>query len=127
MNKATIKKYASRITHTETSGKSTLFYIGDNFIIEASQCFCDLKNKKDLMNIWKKHGYISKVLPSYISICTYYYNEKGCRGLYNIIEKLSADGKRREINFNYLKEATPENMLELVAECIRLAVKAKAI
>ena len=127
MTEATRKKYLDRITSKDTSGTRTVYGVGDNFTIIASRCAHDLNSKRDLMNIWKKHGYISKVLPSYISIRTYYYNEKGCWGLYNVTEKLSADGKRQEINFNYLKEATPENILELVAECIRLAVKAKAI
>ena len=130
MTKATQKKYLARITGTEkrgSRGQITLYYIGENFTVEALRCEPDLSNAHSLVNLWKKAGYIPEVLPSYISIDTFYRNADGCWGLYNITEKESDDGKRREINFNYLREATDENELELVAECIRLAVKAGAI
>lgn len=52
---------------------------------------------------------------------TYYYDINGNRwGLYNITEKLSDDGNRRVINFDYLREWTQDNINELVAECIRM-------
>lgn len=120
--------YLDLVTSIEKQGTRTLYHIGKNFIVEASRCECDLKSPRALMNIWKKRGYIAEALPSHIVIDTYYTDKEGnCWGLYNITEKNSEDGKRRVLNFDYLREATPENELELVAECIRLAAEAGAI
>lgn len=129
MTKATQKKYLARVTDIEpiAGSKRTYYHVGESFLVEVTRCEHDLKDKNCLMRLWKKYGYISEVLPSYIAIDTYYRDADGCHGLYNITEKDSDDGKRREINFDYLREATDENELELVAECIRLAVRAGAI
>ena len=119
--------YLDLITSTEKQGTRTLYHIGDRFTIEAMTVTHDLNNAHDLMNLWQKHGYITEKLTSHISIETYYTDEAGCWGKYNITEKTSDDGKRRVINFDYLREATPENELELVAECIKLAVEDNAL
>ena len=128
MTEATRRKYLARITGTEKSGLRTIYHIGDNFTVEAGRVPCNPNDPGDLNHLWKKHGYIKNYLNSYIFIHTYYTDIKGyCWERYNITEKNSEDGKRRVINFDYLREATPENELELVAECIRLAARAKAI
>ncbi len=128
MAEATKKSLLSLITSTEKQGTRTLYHVGSRFTVEAMTVEHDLSRARDLMNIWKKAGYISKALPSHIAIYTYYTDNDGnCWGYYNITVKRSEDGKRRVIDFDYLREATPENEFELVAECIRLAVRAKAI
>lgn len=117
--------YMALVTSTETRGSRTLYHIGDRFIVDTVKVDADLKSEKSLMNMWKRAGWIKKALPSYISVQTYYTDECGqCWGYYNITEKPSDDGRRRVINFDYLREATPENERELVAECIRLMVEA---
>ena len=128
MTEATKKSLLSLITSTERQGMRTLYHVGSRFTVEATTVEHDLSSARDLMNIWKKAGYISKALPSHIAIDTYYTDNDGnCWGYYNITVKPSDDGKRRVIDFDYLREATPENELELVAECIRLAVEDNAL
>ena len=128
MKNATITKYMSKVTDIEEIGRHRVYHVGTSFTIEATTCEHDLKSRYDLMNQWKKAGFIVQKLPTHISITSYYTDENGqCWGRYNIMHKKSEDGKRSVVNFDYLREATPENERELVAECIRLAVKDKAI
>lgn len=117
--------YMALVTSTETQGTRTLYHIGSRFIVETVKVEADLKRKNSLMNLWKKAGVIKKTLPSYISISTYYTDECGvCFSRYNVTAKPRDDGRGMVINFDYLREATPENERELVAECIRLMVEA---
>lgn len=127
MTKQTINKYFQFVTKIEdVADTRTMYHIGDRFIVEVTRCTCDNSNPRSIMNIWKNFGYISAVLPSHLSVRTYYTDDAGnCWGRYNITEKDSEDGKRRVINFDYLREATPENEMELVAECIRMFKKAE--
>ena len=128
MTNATINKYLSKVDRIEGSDTHKMYYIGPSFIVETSTVSHDLKSRHDLMNIWKKSGAIEKKLPTHISVNTYYTDEAGnCWGRYNITVKESDDRKRLVIDFDYMREATPENGRELVAECIRLAAKAGAI
>lgn len=74
--------------------------------------------------LWKKHGYIDRILETYWSITTY-ATENGRKGTcwrrYNPQTKLSEDGKRQVINFEWMFEATEENRQKLIAEVERLA------
>lgn len=128
MTEKTIRKYMEKVTKIEPCGENRKFYhVGDNFIVETCAVRHDLENPHDMMWLWKKYGYTDKLLQSHVNVQTYYTDPDGrCWGKFNITEK--DEGKiRRVINFDYMREATPENERELVAECIRLAVKAKAI
>ena len=120
------ERYLDLITSTEKQGTRTLYHVGDRFTVEAMTVTHDLKDRHDLMNLWKKGGFIQKALPTHIAVDTYYYdNEGNCWGKYNVTVK--AAGNRRILDVDYIKEATPENELELVAECIKLAVEDGAI
>lgn len=124
MTTSTINHYLQFITKIEELAEGTrwFYHIGDNFIIEVTKITHDLKNKKDMMNLWKKHGYISEALSTHISIHTYYTDvNNNCYGYYNIQHKRSEDGKRVVIDFDYIKEFTPDNVNELLAECIRMS------
>jgi hypothetical protein len=89
--------------------------------VEVTRCDHDLNNPHDNMRVCRKAGFIKTMLPTHIAVETYYYDINGnCWGLYNITEKLSDDGNRRVINFDYLREWTQDNINELVAECIRM-------
>ena len=128
MTNATINKYLAKVDRIEGSETHKMYHVGPSFIVETSTVSHDFKSRHDLMNVWKKAGFISKKLPTHISVNTYYTDEKGqCWGRYNVTIKPSDDGKRQVVNFDFLREATPENERELVAECIRLAVNAGAI
>lgn len=120
--------YLDLVTSIEKQGTRTLYHVGDRFTVETMTVTHDLKDRHDLMNLWKKGGFIQKALPTHIAIDTYYYdNEGNCWGKYNVTVKSSEDGKLRLLDMDYLREATPENELELVAECIRLAVEDNAL
>lgn len=93
-----------------------MFYINDNFIVEALIVNHDLNSKNDLMRLWKKSGFIKKMFSTHICIDTYYTDKDGmCWGFYNITHT-----PEHKIDFNYILEATEENIKMLVAECIRM-------
>lgn len=123
MNANTIKHYLQFVTKTvdDFTGAITFKSLDRRFTIVAHKCTHDLNSKSDLMNLWKKHGFIAEVLPTHIHIDTYSTDNEGrCFGRYNITTKLSEDRKRTVIDFDYLKEWNENNINELVAECMRL-------
>lgn len=89
-------------------------------MIELSEC----KNpggKNALPVLWKKHGFIDRVLETYICIHTEVTDTEGnSYRAYNPQTKLSEDGKRYVINFDWMFENTEENKQRLIDECIRL-------
>lgn len=90
---------------------------GEKLTVELVKIIDDLKDRKSFMNLWKKEGYIKEVLPSRWSIHTYVDDSDGnCRGAYNPMHKLSDDGKRYVINFEWMFEATEENKEKLLEE-----------
>lgn len=118
-----INHYLQFITSTEVhnNGNQISYHVGDNFEIVVSKCDHDLSYKRDMMRLWHKAGFIKTMLPTHISVDTYYYDKDGnCWGLYNIMHALSADRRRLVIDFDYLREWTQDNINELVAECIRM-------
>lgn len=128
MTSATIRRYLSRVTGTEDMSETRrVYHVGPRFLVEVTACHHDLTSRHDLMNVWKAAGYIPAALSTHLAVDTYYYDDGGnCWGRYNITTKAGPGGEF-VIDFDYLREATPENERELVAECIRLAVKAGAI
>ena len=118
-----IKHYLQFVTKSvdEFTGAITFTSLDGNFQIFAHKCEHDLRYKHDLMNLWKKHGFISETLPTHICIDTYYTDcNNNCYGWYNITHKRSEDGKRTVVNFAYLREWNDDNIAELVAECLRM-------
>lgn len=123
MTRSTINHYLQLITNTEVhnNGNRITYHVGDSFIVDVSKCEHDINNKHDNMRLWRKAGFIATMLPTHISVDTYYYDINGnCRRLYNVTHKLSADRRRLVIDFDYLREWTQDNINELVAECIRM-------
>ncbi len=125
MTKSAINHYLQFVTMTKTKekGSGTRVYtsLDGHFEIYVSCCTHNLKCETDLMNLWKKSGFISEKLSTHIDVTTYFTDDNNnCFGYYNIFHKLSKDGKRMIINFDYLREWTKENIAELVAECVRL-------
>lgn len=118
-----INHYMKFVTGVETrvDNRGILYHIGDRFAVEVTRRDHDLKDPHDLMRVWRKAGFIKNMLSTHITVDTYYYDINGnCWGLYNVTHKLSDDGNRRVINFDYLREWTQDNINELVAECIRM-------
>lgn len=114
----TIKQTAETVwfyTFTDTNAK------GEKLIIELNKCEDWKESKKSLPKLWKKGGYINRVLETYWSIQTYVKDSEGNSfGKYNPQHKLSEDGKRIVINFDWMFEATEENKEKLINEVYRL-------
>ena len=122
MSKYTVEKGNGSLTWihvTEPNEK------GEKLLIELSECE-NPGGKNALPVLWKKHGFIDRVLDAYICIHTYVTDTEGnCYGRYNPQTKLSDDGKRHVINFDWMFENTEENKQKLIDECIRIFESAK--
>lgn len=93
---------------------------GEQLIVELTNCYPDNTSKYSLPNLWKEHGYTTKIFDNYICVSTYATDNKGyCRGYYNPQEKPTADGKRRAINFDWMLEVTKENTEKILKEIYR--------
>lgn len=93
---------------------------GETLVIELVEC-TNSGGKNSLPYLWEKHGYTDRVLETYLSIHTYCTDSEGnCYNRYNPQLKLSEDGKRYVINFDWMFENTEENKQRLINECIRL-------
>lgn len=107
-------QYITRID--EMPGDRWFVYSGEDFVIELSIIKHDLTNKNDLMNLWKKHGYIKETIPTHIAITTYHTEpDGGCYGRYNITHTA-----HRKLDFDWILPYTPGNAAQLIAECIRM-------
>ena len=96
---------------------------GEILIIELTEC-TNIGGKNALPVLWKKYGYMNRVLDTYLSIHTYCTDSEGrCCCCYNP-QITVADG-RRVINFAWMLENTEENKQKLIGECIRLFESAK--
>ena len=116
----------SKYTVEKGCGSLTLIHVtepnekGETLLIELSEC-TNPGGKNALPVLWKKHGFIDRVLETYICIHTYVTDTEGnCFGRYNPQTKLSDDGKRHVINFDWMFENTEENKQKLIDECIRI-------
>ena len=93
---------------------------GETFTIELSKR-TNCGGSHALPVLWHKNGMIDRVLETYWSIETYATDTEGnCYGRYNPQHKLSEDGKRAVINFNWMFETTEENKEKLLNEVFRL-------
>lgn len=115
----------------EQTAEITWFYTfsdvnekGEKLIIELTKC-TDSYLPKSLPKLWKKSGYIDRVLETYWSIETYVKDTEGNSfGIYNPQHKINEDG-RAVINFDWMFEATEENRKKLINEVYQLFSSAK--
>ena len=98
---------------------------GERVIAEISECYpSDGKGwgKHGLPTLWHKAGYTKEVLPNYLCLHVWAYDKDGqCWGMYNPQSKLSWDGKRFVIDFDWILTVSPENRDRLLAEVVRRA------
>lgn len=93
---------------------------GEKLVIELRKC-TNCGGNNALPVLWKKHGYIDRVLETYWSISTYVRDTEGnCYGMYNPQHKLREDGKGMVIDFTWMLEATEENKEKLIDEVFRI-------
>lgn len=89
---------------------------GERIMIEFSYCFPDNTNKNSLPNLWKKYGYIDRVLESYISIDVIATDKDG-----NSWGKYNPQVKSNKINFDFMLEVNKENKIKLMETVAKLA------
>ena len=116
----TIKQTAETVwfyTFTDTNAK------GEKLIIELNKCEDWKESKKSLPKLWKKGGYINRVLETYWSIQTYVKDSEGnSYGMYN--PQVKKENGKPSINFDWMFEATEKNKQKLINEVYRLFSKA---
>ena len=97
---------------------------GERVICEITECYPDKEGwgKNSLPVVWKKAGYTKEVLPNYLCLHTYVYDEDGsCWGRYNPQDMETWDGKRWVIDFTYMLPVSQENIDYLLSEVVRKA------
>lgn len=98
---------------------------GERVVAEISECYpSDGKGwgKYGLPTLWHKHGYTEEVLPSYLCLTVWAYDENGqCWGMYNPQHMLAWDGKRGILDFDWVLPVSQENVKRLLAEVVRRA------
>ena len=96
---------------------------GEKLRLWISKC-TDNDNINSLPKLWHRNGETKTVLPTYWSVKTYCFDEKGnCYGEYNPTVKIYESGKRLVLNFDWMLEATEENKEKLIKEVYRLFIK----
>lgn len=125
-NEYTIEKRTEKdtiYTFTEPNDK------GEKVVVDIVECE-NFGGNKSLPYLWKKHGYIDRVLETYLSVKVYVYDTDGnCYGRYNPQEKLHIEkdnkGKiivmRPVFDFDWMFEATEENKKKILDEVYRRA------
>lgn len=117
MMEYTIEKGDGSITwiHVVESNKK-----GETLTIELVECV-NPGGKNSFPYLWYKTGYTNKVLDTYLCIHTYCTDSEGnCCRKYNPQIKMSEDGGKSVINFDWMFENTEENKQRLINETIRL-------
>ena len=120
MKKYTVEKMSSTrelITFKELNSK------GEKIQVEIASCESEGK-PGSLPYLWKKNGFTKFILKNWLSISTYATEDGGngaCWGRYNPQHRLSDDGKRLVINFDWVLAATEGNREKIIAEVERLA------
>lgn len=89
---------------------------GESLVVEFSRCESS-DTCGDCARLWYKHGYTSRILPTYWAVSTYATDaDNNCWGRYN--PTIGADGK---LDFAWVLEATEENRVKLLNEIMRRA------
>ena len=112
----------NKYTFEHKTGSTSWYHVnepnkkGETMQFSISECE-DPKFKNSLPKLWKKHGYMDRVLKTYLSIHTYVTDTNGdCWGRYNPQLK---QRNNHEINFEWMFENTEENKQKLINEVIR--------
>jgi len=91
---------------------------GERLIVEFGKTEYDNSKGYSLARLWKANGHIDRLIDNAWTIDTYCYftDENGrenCAGRYNV------QVKRGTIDFNWMLEATPENLHKIFEEIER--------
>lgn len=112
---------------TEMRSKTRTYYEftdpnakGEKIAFEFIKCE-NPGGKNSLPYLWNKNGYIDRILETYWSVNTYVTDANGCWRRYNPTERISDDGKRLVLDFDWVLEATEENKQKIINEIYRRA------
>ena len=96
---------------------------GSELVVELSFVTCNLSDRNEIMNLWKRAGLIKEALPCYWAISTY-HTFKDLDGFDRCVERfnpqMTKDGK---IDFDWIIPASPKNR-ELILSEIEKRAKA---
>lgn len=107
----TVNEFTGAETFTSTDGR---------FQIIARKAI-GYHGPHDLMTLWKNDGSIEKELNTYICVETYYTDENNrCTSIYNATVKRDPRTHTSLINFDYIKEWTEENIIDIVIACLNM-------
>lgn len=96
----------------------TLNKKGERLVLEVDFCYNE-ESPHCLPVLWYKNGWTERLILNYWNVRPYVYDKDGgCYGRYDFT-KPSDDGLRRVIDFDWLFEATTENLEKLVKEMLR--------
>ena len=92
---------------------------GETIVVDFTRCEGGCE-KGSLPRLWKKAGYIDRVLETWWSVDVYCYDGRGgCRSRYNPTVKPGGGGY--VLDFDWVLEGTPENMEAISREIERRA------
>lgn len=113
-NEYTVDKRAeTRTVYTFTERNSK----GEEIAVEICESSANPKDKNSMPYLWKKNGYIDRVVSNWLSVMTYATDERGgCLGLYN-----PQHTKAGKINFDWILDNTEANKQKILNEVYRLA------
>jgi hypothetical protein len=98
---------------------------GERLVFSIDGC-TNPGGKNSLPYLWYKAGYTSKILETYLVLDTYVHDTEGaCFRAYDPTVKVSDDGKRLVINFDWMLEDTEENRQKLINEMLKMFMSAK--
>ena len=113
MKQATIEKLCETRTRYTFADKCS---IGGKLIVDVSEIIPGNRSERSLPNFWKKHGFVDRVLESYWSLTVYAFDaEDHCFGVFN------PQHKGNKLDFEWMCEATPENLTKLLDKVCELA------
>ena len=91
---------------------------GERLVVDLVNCE-NPGGARSLPNLWKKHGYIDRVLKTWIGVDVYVTDKAGnCRRDY---DPTVWDNNGHQINFDWMLEDTTENRARIIAEICRRA------
>ena len=119
ITRANVFDYVTKTVNKLTGAEKFITNDG-RFQIIANKCI-GYHGPNDLMTLWKRNGWIKKELDTYIHIQTYYTDENNrCKSVYNATVKRNPRTHRDLINFDYIKEWTEENVIDIVIACLNM-------
>ena len=117
----TVYQFTTASKYVPTRCRARLFpnSKGETAIIEICECHTD-GGAGSLPFLWYKHGYTPAVVKNYLTVECYVYDAGGnCFADYNPTVKLSDDGRRMVIDFEWLLPVCEQNKQAIMREIAR--------